>query len=172
MVRLGSDLLLASSRLKGARVGVVCNHASVDRGFVHIVDRLARRRRRDAGGDLRPAARLPVRRAGQHDRDAARRATRPPRAGLLALQRDARADRRDAERARRAGHRPAGHRRAHLHLHLHDGQLPARLRAARRPGHRLRPAESDRRRRRRRARCSCRASSRSSASSRFRCATA
>ena len=27
---------------------------------------------------------------------------------------------------RRAGHRPAGHRRAHLHLHLHDGQLPAR----------------------------------------------
>ncbi len=41
MVRLGSDLLLASSRLKGARVGVVCNHASVDRGFLHIVDRLA-----------------------------------------------------------------------------------------------------------------------------------
>ena len=41
MVRLGSDLLLASSRLKGRRVGVVCNHASLDRGFVHIVDRLA-----------------------------------------------------------------------------------------------------------------------------------
>jgi uncharacterized protein YbbC (DUF1343 family) len=41
MVRLGSDLLLASSRLKGARVGVVCNHASMDRGFLHIVDRLA-----------------------------------------------------------------------------------------------------------------------------------
>ena len=41
MVRLGSDLLLASSRLKGARVGVVCNHASLDRGFLHIVDRLA-----------------------------------------------------------------------------------------------------------------------------------
>ena len=41
MVRLGSDLLLASSRLKGARVGVVCNHASLDRGFPHIVDRLA-----------------------------------------------------------------------------------------------------------------------------------
>jgi uncharacterized protein YbbC (DUF1343 family) len=43
MVRLGSDLLLASSRLQGARVGVVCNHASVDRGFLHIVDRLAAR---------------------------------------------------------------------------------------------------------------------------------
>jgi uncharacterized protein YbbC (DUF1343 family) len=41
MVRLGSDLLLSSSRLKGARVGVVCNHASLDRGFLHIVDRLA-----------------------------------------------------------------------------------------------------------------------------------
>jgi uncharacterized protein YbbC (DUF1343 family) len=41
MVRLGSDLLLASSRLKGARVGIVCNHASLDRGFLHIVDRLA-----------------------------------------------------------------------------------------------------------------------------------
>jgi uncharacterized protein YbbC (DUF1343 family) len=41
MVRLGSDLLLTSSRLKGGRVGVVCNHASVDRGFLHIVDRLA-----------------------------------------------------------------------------------------------------------------------------------
>jgi uncharacterized protein YbbC (DUF1343 family) len=41
MIRLGSDLLLASSRLKGARVGIVCNHASLDRGFLHIVDRLA-----------------------------------------------------------------------------------------------------------------------------------
>jgi len=40
-VRLGSDLLLASPRLRGARVAVVCNHASVDRGFLHIVDRLA-----------------------------------------------------------------------------------------------------------------------------------
>jgi uncharacterized protein YbbC (DUF1343 family) len=40
-VRLGSDLLLDSTRLRGARVAVVCNHASVDRGFLHIVDRLA-----------------------------------------------------------------------------------------------------------------------------------
>ena len=40
-VRLGSDVLLASGRLRGARVGVVCNHASVDHGLVHIVDRLA-----------------------------------------------------------------------------------------------------------------------------------
>ena len=40
-VRLGSDVLLASGRLRGLRVGVVCNHASVDRGFPHIVDRIA-----------------------------------------------------------------------------------------------------------------------------------
>jgi uncharacterized protein YbbC (DUF1343 family) len=40
-VRLGSDILLSSTRLRGTRVGVVCNHASVDRGFHHIVDRLA-----------------------------------------------------------------------------------------------------------------------------------
>src|SRR6186997_3429734 len=40
-VRLGSDVLVTSDRLRGLRVGVVCNHASVDRGFLHIVDRLA-----------------------------------------------------------------------------------------------------------------------------------
>ena len=40
-VRLGSDVLLASPRLHGVRVGVVCNHASVDHAFRHIVDRLA-----------------------------------------------------------------------------------------------------------------------------------
>jgi uncharacterized protein YbbC (DUF1343 family) len=40
MVRLGSDVLFASPRLKGAHIGVVCNHASVDRGFVHVLDRV------------------------------------------------------------------------------------------------------------------------------------
>jgi uncharacterized protein YbbC (DUF1343 family) len=40
-VRLGSDVLLASRRLDGLRIGIVCNHASIDRGFQHIVDRLA-----------------------------------------------------------------------------------------------------------------------------------
>jgi uncharacterized protein YbbC (DUF1343 family) len=40
-VRLGTDVLLSSPRLRGKRVGIVCNHASVDRGFAHIVDRLA-----------------------------------------------------------------------------------------------------------------------------------
>ena len=41
-VRLGSDVLLCSNRLKGTRVGVVCNHASIDRGFLHVIDRVAR----------------------------------------------------------------------------------------------------------------------------------
>ena len=39
-VRLGSDVLLGSERLRGSRIGVVCNHASVGHGLVHIVDQL------------------------------------------------------------------------------------------------------------------------------------
>ena len=39
-VRLGSDLLIASGRLTNLTVGVVCNHASVDRGFAHVIDRM------------------------------------------------------------------------------------------------------------------------------------
>ena len=42
-VTLGSERLLASSRLDGTRVGVVCNPASIDRGFGHIADRLRAR---------------------------------------------------------------------------------------------------------------------------------
>jgi uncharacterized protein YbbC (DUF1343 family) len=40
-VRLGTDVLLDSPRLRDSRVGVVCNHASVDHAFRHIVDRLS-----------------------------------------------------------------------------------------------------------------------------------
>jgi uncharacterized protein YbbC (DUF1343 family) len=40
-VQLGSERLMSSSRLDGARVGVVCNPASIDREFRHIVDVLA-----------------------------------------------------------------------------------------------------------------------------------
>src|SRR5262245_29124356 len=40
-MRLGTDTLLSSDRLHGLRVGVVCNHASIDGQFRHIVDRLA-----------------------------------------------------------------------------------------------------------------------------------
>jgi uncharacterized protein YbbC (DUF1343 family) len=40
-VRLGSDVLLDSGRLRGLRVGVVCNPASLDNRFRHVIDRLA-----------------------------------------------------------------------------------------------------------------------------------
>ena len=56
---------------------------------------------RAPGGVLRTAARIPIRRAGKHDRDRPRARRGAPRADLLALQRDARADGRDAARSRR-----------------------------------------------------------------------
>jgi uncharacterized protein YbbC (DUF1343 family) len=40
-MKLGSEILLASPRLKGLRVGVLANPASVDREFRHVADRLA-----------------------------------------------------------------------------------------------------------------------------------
>jgi uncharacterized protein YbbC (DUF1343 family) len=40
-IRLGSERLLSSTTLRGQRVGIVANPASVDHDFVHIVDRLA-----------------------------------------------------------------------------------------------------------------------------------
>src|SRR5512137_108729 len=40
-VALGSDLLFESDRLRGRRVGVVANPASVDGSFRHVVDRAA-----------------------------------------------------------------------------------------------------------------------------------
>jgi uncharacterized protein YbbC (DUF1343 family) len=39
--RLGIDVLLDSRRLRGTRVGVVSNHASLDSRFRHVVDRIA-----------------------------------------------------------------------------------------------------------------------------------
>ena len=39
-VSLGTDRLLASGRLNGRRVGIVCNPASIDRELRHIADRL------------------------------------------------------------------------------------------------------------------------------------
>jgi uncharacterized protein YbbC (DUF1343 family) len=39
-VTLGSERLLESGRLRGKRIGVVANPASIDRNFTHIVDRV------------------------------------------------------------------------------------------------------------------------------------
>ena len=128
-VGLGIDRLLDLDRslVAGRRIGLVCNPASVD-GAAPAHRRSAGRRSRRCtlAAHLRPAARVPVRPAGQHDRDAARATTRDARPGVFAVQRDARADGRDARGRRRAGRRPSGRRHPHLHLHLHDGQLPAR----------------------------------------------
>ncbi len=44
-MRLGTDRLLDSDRLDGLRVGIVCNHASINASFAHVVDRLAADRR-------------------------------------------------------------------------------------------------------------------------------
>ena len=41
-VRLGIDVLLDSRRLRGARTGVVANHASIDGRYQHVVDRVAK----------------------------------------------------------------------------------------------------------------------------------
>ncbi len=40
-VQLGSDVLIESGRLNGKRIGIVCNPASIDARFRHVVDRLA-----------------------------------------------------------------------------------------------------------------------------------
>ena len=40
-MRLGSDELLSSGRLRGLTVGVVANPASIDAEFRHVVDRVA-----------------------------------------------------------------------------------------------------------------------------------
>jgi uncharacterized protein YbbC (DUF1343 family) len=53
-VRLGSDVLLASDRLRGARVGVVCNHASVDHAFRHVIDQLVQTDRVTLAGIFGP----------------------------------------------------------------------------------------------------------------------
>ena len=47
-VTLGLTRLLASGRLKGARVGLVANPSSVDATYAHAVDQV-----RAAGADLR-----------------------------------------------------------------------------------------------------------------------
>ena len=53
-ITLGSERLLSSPRLDGQRVGIVCNPASVDHQFAHIVDRLAAHRRAQLGAIFGP----------------------------------------------------------------------------------------------------------------------
>src|SRR5215813_14118274 len=53
-ISLGSEQLLSSAALDGLTVGVVCNPASVDHQFVHIVDRIAARPRTRLGAIFGP----------------------------------------------------------------------------------------------------------------------
>ena len=46
-VVLGSERLMASDRLRGRRIGVVCNPASINGSFAHVLDRVI-----DAGAEL------------------------------------------------------------------------------------------------------------------------
>ena len=85
-VQLGSERLLDSSdRLDGRRVGVVCNPASIDRGFGQSPTGSPAHPACAARRDLRAAARVPIGRAGEHDRDAARAATTVRRVPVYSL---------------------------------------------------------------------------------------
>src|SRR5215475_8589758 len=53
-IALGSERLLASTRLDGQRVGIVCNPASVDHQFIHIDDRMASHPRARLGAIFGP----------------------------------------------------------------------------------------------------------------------
>ena len=109
----------ASRRCAGKRVGLVTNHTGRARDGATTIDLLARRQGREARRALQPRARHPRHARRRRSPSSTRREDRA--ADPLALRRDAAADGGDARRARRARHRPAGHRRALLHLHDDDG---------------------------------------------------
>ena len=95
-VTLGSTRLLTSGRLKGRRVGIVSNPASVDAGFTHIVDALMQSPDVTLGAIFGPqhGFRSDVQDnmiETPHGNDCA-----PQGAGVLPVQRNARADRGDA----------------------------------------------------------------------------
>ena len=144
-VRLGLERLLDGPDRKlitGQRIGLVCNPASIDSRIVHASDRLA-------SGDWTLTALFGPQHGfrsdlqenmieSPHAQDAKRRVpvhslyseTREPTAEMLADVDVLVIDLQDVGDA-------------DLHLHLHDGELPARRAHARHPRRRLRPPESD-----------------------------
>ena len=93
---LGSERLLDSSRLNGLKVGILANPASIDHAFTHVVDRLGQ------ASSFKLAAIFGPQHGFRSDlqdnmiESAAHERSAAQRADLLALQRDARADPRDA----------------------------------------------------------------------------
>ena len=154
-VLTGIDVLRAENfaSLKGLRVGLLTNHTGL-RARWRADDRPARE---GPGRD----ARVALQSRAWHSRHPRRGRSvvegREDRAAdPFALRPDAAAHRRDARGHRRRRHRPAGHRRALLHLHDDDGVCHGGGRAAQDQGDRAGPAESDRRRRRSKAQRSMR----------------
>ena len=140
----GIDVLRAEgfARLAGAKVGAA-HQPHRRRPRRHLDHRSAARGEEpDAGGAVQPRARHP-RHAGREGAVRQGREDRP--ADPLALRRDAAADRRDAGRRRHDRHRPAGRRRALLHLRRDDGPGDGGSGAARHRGGRARSAQPDRR---------------------------
>ena len=155
-VTLGSERLLASGALDGARVGVVANPASVDHAYRHIADRVAEQ----------PGVTLAALFGPQHgfhadvqDNMVETGHAQHPRLGVpvYSLYSDTREPSAEMlRRARRPRDRSAGRRHPCLHLRLDDGQLPAGGAAGGAARRGVRPAKPDRRRRRSRGRSSIR----------------
>ncbi len=158
------------SVLRGLRLGLVANPASVTRGLEHAAIALSR----EPSLRLRVALRSRARRVGRRPGPGGgRRQPRPPDrpARLEPLRSYPGPHRRDAGRSRRGRLRHAGRGRALLHLCLHDAPRARGLRPRRPPRRRPRPAQPPGRASRSKATSSTRHSPRSWAFTRCRYAT-
>ena len=144
----GLDVFLSNlpRALRGKRVGLITNHSAIDRAgrLGDRQDRIAQAAH--ARGAARARARHPRhRRRGREGRR--RGGCEDGRARLLALHgRGPRPDTRDAEERRRPRVRPAGSRRAHVDVRVHDGAVDEGGRPSGHPVRGARSAQPDRRR--------------------------
>ena len=97
---LGSDVLFDGGLLRGRTIGLVCNPASIDGQFRHIVDRAGE-------SEVRVGALF----GPQHGF----------RSDLQENMIETSHAHDDSRQAGCAGRRPAGRRHPHLHLRLYDG---------------------------------------------------
>jgi len=141
---LGSEQLLASSRLNGLRVGILANPASIDHDFATSRS-LSRSNRFKARRDLRAAARLSLGPADNmietpHAKDKRRDV---PIFSLYSE--DARADQGDARPHRRARRLDLQDVGARIYTFIYTMANCLRARPARRAGHRVRSPQPNRR---------------------------
>ena len=144
-VQLGSERLLAGGALRGRRVGVVCNPASVDHQFVHAADRVAAHEQAVLAAIFGPQHGFRSDVQENMIETGARTGRYSAGACLFAVQRNARADGVDARGVdvlvidlQDVG------TRIYTYIYTMANCLSA-VPQARRQGDRLRPAESDRR---------------------------